>query len=268
MSSQDNNKITNTAKFQDEFGKFSKNYSSFRPLYPDSLYQLIDETVEKDKRSLAVDVGCGSGQNSIRLAALFKKVIAFDPSEGQITNALKHDNVEYHVGSAEKINVPDDSADLVTVATALHWFNLPIFFKETERILKSGGFFIGFTYGFHEISNNEKANLVNRELHETTIGPEYWNQAVRKLVDGGYKDIVPPFKETKRTSLKFHTRVSIESLIGHYSSWSAYSQYVKTNPDPLPQIKEKILEAYGTTDDQSPIVECEYTISIIISKKD
>ncbi|KAK5577461.1 hypothetical protein RB653_002402 [Dictyostelium firmibasis] len=268
MSTDKNSEITNTTEFKDEFGKFSKNYSSFRPLYPDSLYQLIEESVDLEHRELVIDVGCGSGQNSIKLPKIFKKVLAFDPSEGQILSALKHNQVEYKVGSAEKIDVPDNSADAISAATCLHWFNLPLFFKEAERILKSGGYLVVFTYGLHEISNNEEAARVQNELYDVTIGPEYRNETVHALVKSGYRDIAFPFKDTKRTSLKFKTKVSITSLIGHYSSMSPYSNYVKTNPDPLPQVKEKILKAYQTNDDQTPLVECEYTLSIIISKKD
>ncbi|KAN0037197.1 hypothetical protein ACTFIV_002533 [Dictyostelium citrinum] len=268
MPTDKNMEITNTTEFKDEFGKFSKNYSSFRPLYPDSLYQLIEESVDLDHRELVIDVGCGSGQNSIKLPNIFKKVLAFDPSEGQILSALTHKNVEYKVGSAEKIDVPDSSADAITAATCLHWFNLPLFFKEAERVLKSGGYLIAFTYGVHVISNNEKADKVQDELLNVTISSEYKNEVVSNLVKNGYKDIVFPFKNTQRTSLKFKTLVSIASLIGHYSSISSYSNYVKTNPDPLPQAKENILKSYQTNDDQTPLVECEYTLSIIISKKD
>ncbi|KAN0015377.1 hypothetical protein ACTFIU_008108 [Dictyostelium citrinum] len=268
MPTDKNMEITNTTEFKDEFGKFSKNYSSFRPLYPDSLYQLIEESVDLDHRELVIDIGCGSGQNSIKLPKIFKKVLAFDPSEGQILSALTHEHVEYKVGSAEKIDVPDSSADAITAATCLHWFNLPLFFKEAERVLKSRGYLIAFTYGVHVISNNETANKVQDELLNVTISSEYKNEAVSNLVKNGYKDIVFPFKNTQRTSLKFKTLVSISSLIGHYSSISSYSNYVKTNPDPLPQVKENILKSYQTNDDQTPLVECEYTLSIIISKKD
>ena len=53
-------------------------------------------------------------------------------------SAVKHPNVEYVDGTSEKIPVADGAADLVTVAQACHWFNLPVFFKEVNRVLKPG----------------------------------------------------------------------------------------------------------------------------------
>ena len=45
----------------------------------------------------------------------------------------------YSVGHAEEIKLEDSSADLVTVAQAIHWFDIPQFYKEARRVLKTGG---------------------------------------------------------------------------------------------------------------------------------
>jgi ubiquinone/menaquinone biosynthesis C-methylase UbiE len=47
------------------------------------------QTVSKGQRDLAVDIGAGTGQASVPLASHFKKVIAFDPSPGQLEQASK-----------------------------------------------------------------------------------------------------------------------------------------------------------------------------------
>ena len=43
------------------------------------------------------------------------------------------------VGPAEQIDVPSGSVQLVASATAAHWFDLPRFFKEVDRILCPNG---------------------------------------------------------------------------------------------------------------------------------
>lgn len=48
-------------------------------------------------------------------------------------------NVTYQHGDAHSIPLPNNSADLVTAASALHWFDLPAFYKEVRRVLKPHG---------------------------------------------------------------------------------------------------------------------------------
>jgi ubiquinone/menaquinone biosynthesis C-methylase UbiE len=47
--------------------------------------------------------------------------------------------VTYQQGDAHSIPLQDSSVDLVTAASALHWFELPQFFREVGRVLKPHG---------------------------------------------------------------------------------------------------------------------------------
>lgn len=73
-------------------------------------------------RDLAVDIGAGTGQASVVLAKYFKKVIAFDPSPGQLEQASSLPNLQFKQGTADKIDVADESVDLVVAAQAVHWY--------------------------------------------------------------------------------------------------------------------------------------------------
>ncbi|EAL73079.1 hypothetical protein DDB_G0268980 [Dictyostelium discoideum AX4] len=66
--------IPTPTKFDDKFGSVSESYKIFRPTYNDELYSIIDSYCD-EKRDLAIDVGAGSGQATVRLAKYFKKVI-------------------------------------------------------------------------------------------------------------------------------------------------------------------------------------------------
>lgn len=43
------------------------------------------------------------------------------------------------VGKAEELPLPDGCVDLLTVATAVHWFDQSKFLAEASRVLKPGG---------------------------------------------------------------------------------------------------------------------------------
>ena len=47
---------------------------------------------------------------------------------------------------AETLPVPSSSADLVTVSTAAHWFDLPRFLREVDRVLAPGGVLAMYGY--------------------------------------------------------------------------------------------------------------------------
>ncbi|EFA77550.1 hypothetical protein PPL_12153 [Heterostelium album PN500] len=62
----------------------------------------------------------------------WKSVIGVDPSLSQISNAKKAENIQYKQSPAECIDQPPNTADLITVAQAVHWFGLPKFFEESK----------------------------------------------------------------------------------------------------------------------------------------
>jgi ubiquinone/menaquinone biosynthesis C-methylase UbiE len=81
----------------------------------------------------------GNGQAAVQLAEHFSRVLATDGNEQQLVHAAPAPNVTYQQGDAHSIPLPDASVDLITAASALHWFELPRFYKEARRVLKPHG---------------------------------------------------------------------------------------------------------------------------------
>jgi ubiquinone/menaquinone biosynthesis C-methylase UbiE len=96
-----------------------------------------------------LDLGCGGGHASFAVAPVVEKVIAYDLSEEMLavvaTAAAERglDNLAVRQGSADRLDFPDASFDLVcTRFSAHHWRQLPQALDEVLRVLKPGGRFI------------------------------------------------------------------------------------------------------------------------------
>ena len=86
-------------------------------IYSNVLKKCLNEV---GARRVALDFGCGPARFEPMLAKLAHKVIAIDPISTLIELAPKIDNVEYLLlGENEKIDLADNSVDLVFVSLAL-----------------------------------------------------------------------------------------------------------------------------------------------------
>ncbi len=129
----------NDSNFKDHFSGHAADYASARPHYSTELFDWLAQ--QCDARLLAWDAGCGNGQAACALAMHFEQVYASDPSAAQIAAAAPASNIRYAVEPAEACGLRDASVDLVTVAQAMHWFDVPRFQVEARRVLRSGGVF-------------------------------------------------------------------------------------------------------------------------------
>lgn len=128
----------------------------------------------------------------------------------------------------EQLVAPESSVDLVTVAQALHWFDLPTFYSNVKHVLKKpDGVFAAWCYTNPEI--NAAVDEVFRRFYEEKLGP-YWDKA-RRLVEGGYKEIEFPFEkivdestESQTFPVRFVTEreMGIEEFLTYLRSSSAY----------------------------------------------
>ncbi|WP_238154724.1 class I SAM-dependent methyltransferase [Ornithinimicrobium sufpigmenti] len=87
-----------------------------------------------------VELGAGSGQATGPMVSAGATVTAVEP--GPALAALLQERwpeVTVHVGTAEAVELPDAAFDLAVVATAVHWFDLPVVLPKLHRTLVLGG---------------------------------------------------------------------------------------------------------------------------------
>ena len=229
-----------TFSFEDHFSGQSKQYAQHRPRYPDEIYAYLASIAPG--RSLAWDCGTGNGQAAVGLAKYFDGIHATDASAEQIVLAYPHEKVSYHVEPAERVSLDDSSADLVTVAVAIHWFNFDEFYREVKRVLKPEGVLAAWTYSLTKISP-EIDQLVDEYYREILAG--YWPERIHYLEEG-YRTIPFPFQEINHPSFVMEIHWSLIQFAGFLDSWSATQRYKAQNGQhPLERIWQRLLAAWG-----------------------
>jgi ubiquinone/menaquinone biosynthesis C-methylase UbiE len=226
-------------KFKDHFSGHAAEYAQFRPDYPPELFDYL--ALIAPGQSWAWDCATGNGQAAVALASHFERVIATDASPQQLANARQHERVEYQVASAEASGLSDNSIDLITVAQALHWFDLPRFFTEAKRVLKPNGVIAAWAYTLLETSP-EIDSIILRFYRDTTR--PYWPPE-RDLVQAGYQTIEFPFKEIHPPKFELITQWTLDQLLGYLRTWSATKKFIAARGfDPVDHLAEEMRAAW------------------------
>jgi ubiquinone/menaquinone biosynthesis C-methylase UbiE len=202
-------------------------------------------------RNLAWDCATGNGQAAVFLSEYFEQVIASDASKEQIENAHPRDNIRYEVFPAERTTLADNSVDLITIAQALHWFDLDEFYKEVKRVLRKddnggdtngSGVIAAWAYGLHSIST--EIDNITYLLYEDILG-SYWPKE-RKIVENRYQGISFPFQEIDMPVFQIELDWTLSELIGYLYTWSSVQKFIKkNNSDPIKQIYDDLAAAWG-----------------------
>ena len=195
-----------------------------------------------DRRN-AWDCGCGNGQVAGVLADYFEKVEATDISENQLDHAIRKPNIEYQLAPAEKTNIESDSISLITVAQAIHWFDVNAFYREVIRVGKPGSILAIWCYSLLTIS--QEIDPIIKHLYAVTLGDKFWDPE-RKLIDERYQTIPFPFEELDVPAFKITTSWTVDHLIGYLNSWSAVQRYIREVGDnPVSQISSALKDSWG-----------------------
>lgn len=221
--------------FKDHFSAQATDYARFRPNYPAELFSWLAGIAPA--RGAAWDCGTGSGQAAVGLAAHFDSVIATDPSASQLANAQLHPKVSFHRTAAESCGLDDASVDLLTVAQAIHWFDLERFYAEAKRVLKPGGVIAVWTYTLLDVEAGVDALIT--DFYRNVVGP-FWPPE-RKMVDDRYRSLPFPFAPIATPNFAISTEWSREDLLGYLGTWSATRAYMKDKGvDPLPELDRRL----------------------------
>jgi len=138
------------------------------PEYEEQILPLIEQFLNGTRRVL--DVGCGEGQVSRRIASLGAEVVGLDPTAAQIRVAHERGGPARFIRArSEQIPIADASFDAVVLCLALeHVDPFEPAIDEVARVLAPGGLFLLFLA--HPLLQSPRSGWVDDE----NSGDRFW----------------------------------------------------------------------------------------------
>lgn len=227
----------------DRFSGHANLYAQHRITYPPELYDFVFSFVRQ--RDRAWDCATGNGQVAGELANLVERVDATDISETQLLLAAKQPNIHYQVSPAEQTPFPDQIFDLVTVAQAVHWFDVNGFHREVRRVAKPDAVLAEWGYGLVQLPENLQPTLL--DFYRNRIGP-YWDPQ-RKHIDNQYVNLPFAFADVKRAAFSMRYAWTLDRFLNYLRTWSAVRQYIYENEeDPVTDLGERLAADWGDSE--------------------
>lgn len=186
----------------------------------------------------ALDVGCGTGQSSVALANWSDKVVAIDSSQSMLDHAQPHSKVLYQLADAENMPFPENSFDLIFVASSFHWFEKRKFLNQVKKVLRRSGKFLIYDSYVHEGLSTD----FHREFSERFPRPFQDVKLVQAELD--FFDL----KFVKLHSFLFPSDYQMSDIVKYFYNLSNVSAAIENGEDPQSAFKdvEKLVQKHLT----------------------
>jgi ubiquinone/menaquinone biosynthesis C-methylase UbiE len=117
-------------------------YEASRPGYPARVVEFVTATAGLGPGAAVLEVGCGTGQLTERLAWSGFRLTAIDIGPSMVAAArrrLAGAGVCFQVSSFEDLDAAGASFGLVISSAAFHWIDPEVAFSKSARLLRPGG---------------------------------------------------------------------------------------------------------------------------------
>lgn len=127
-----------------DWGKASEAYAKYRDIYPDEFYKRVADRGLCVEGQKVLDLGTGTGVLPRNMYKYGAEWIGTDISPEQIKQAEKLAeeagmNIDFRTVSAENLDFPDSSFDVITACQCFFYFDHEKVAPEFHRILKKDG---------------------------------------------------------------------------------------------------------------------------------
>jgi ubiquinone/menaquinone biosynthesis C-methylase UbiE len=210
------------------FDGIAERYEASRPGYPPRVTEFAATTAGLGPGAAVLEVGCGTGQLTERLAGSGFRLTAIDIGPSMIAAArqrLAGADVSFHATSFEELAAADASFDLVISSAAFHWIDPEVAFGKSARVLRPGGWL---------------ALLGTEERYDAPVGPALDGLWIKHGDTGGAWERRPSDPEAvsaaglfgtpvcmtddQRTTLPADMVIALERTRATFLSWSPDTQ--------------------------------------------
>jgi ubiquinone/menaquinone biosynthesis C-methylase UbiE len=212
--------------YEDHFSGHAHAYARHRPRYPEELFVWLAKM--SPDRALAWDAGTGSGQVAVAVAEHFERVVASDASADQLSHAIRHPRVGYRNEPADRGTLTAASVDLITAGAAAHWFELDGFYREVQRVGKSGAVIALFSYGPRDFAEAYTRLFDDPIVHrfQENVLAGFWPERIQ-LVHDRYATLPFPFEEIAAPPFTMTADWNLHELLAFLDTWSASQRYLQ-----------------------------------------
>lgn len=145
-------------------------------------------------------------------------------------------------GDASASGLPGQSCDLVTSAQAAHWFDVPAFYAEVDRVLKPGG--ILAVWGYAAILVSPSIDPVIARFEHEHVG-SYWPEG-RDLATNQYRDLPFPYPRLQTPSFIMERQWTCAEFLGYLGTWSAVDRFrAAEHRDPVADVATVLEPLWG-----------------------
>ena len=203
-------------------------YADHRPGYGEAVVDYLSRKFDLDGSASVLDLGCGTGQLAVPLAARAGAVVGMDPNEEMLRHARERaettgrENVEWVVGWDSDLRAELGPFRLTTMGRSFHWMDQEATLERLRGMTESGG----------------GVALVT-DADWLTRGTEEWQAAVYELV-AEYLDDVPErtgpvaayddpwdellvefgFEDVENRQFRFEREWTVDGVVGYVFSLS------------------------------------------------
>ncbi|SFS13703.1 Methyltransferase domain-containing protein [Microbacterium sp. cf046] len=222
-------------------GEVAEFYSRFRRGYPPAVFDALTEAFGLDASDVVVDLGCGTGQLTLPLAARVRTAIGVDPEPDMLELAAEAahlqgvGNVSWMQGfdsdlAAIAAQIEDGPIAAVTAATAIHWMDHGALFATARRIVRDGGGVAVVTNGAPLwLQDSDWSRTLRSVLEEWTGRPLVSSCGTDADARSGYRRAMETAGHTTRDIVvEYDAMLEMEALVG--SLFSAMSNVDVADP--------------------------------------
>lgn len=208
-------------------GEVATYYARYRRGYPPAAVDAIAEAFGLGVNDVVVDLGCGTGQLSLALAARVRAVVGVDPEPDMLVLARQAArgrsvaNASWILGADTDLPAlgllwPDRMVGAVTIALAIHWMDRDTLFRAVRPLLRPGGGIAVVTNGTPLwLQDIEWSRTLRECLEQWTGTRQTWScqtdDAGRRLnrealTSAGYRVV--------ESSVDYQAELTIDELVG------------------------------------------------------